>query len=115
LLDQAEALDPYLPVWCLEERGIAFYAKERYREAVEHLCALPFQTRRSRLYQIAARMALGQTDHALKLARAALAAQPDLSVKYARGQEWYRDHAALEKLVQRLIAAGVPERSALER
>jgi hypothetical protein len=44
--------------WCVEERGIAFCAQERYREAIEHLSALPFQTRRSRLYQIAARMAL---------------------------------------------------------
>ena len=48
LLDEAEALDPYLPVWCVEERGIAFYAQERYRDAIEHLCALPFQTRRAR-------------------------------------------------------------------
>jgi adenylate cyclase len=46
------------------KRGVAFYAQERYREAVKHLCALPFQTRRSRLYQIAARMALGETDPA---------------------------------------------------
>jgi tetratricopeptide (TPR) repeat protein len=109
LLDEAEALDPYLPVWCVEERGIAFYAQERYREAVEHLCALPFQTRRSRLYQIAARIALGETDHAQKLARAGLVVQPDLSVKYVRGQEWYRDRGLLEKLVRRLIEAGVPE------
>jgi adenylate cyclase len=71
-------------------------------------CAVPFQTRRSRLYQIAAEMALGETDQAQKLARAALAAQPDLSVKYVRGQEWYRDQAVLEKLVQRLIQAGIP-------
>jgi TolB-like protein len=109
LLDQAEALDPYLPVWCVEERGAALYVQERYREAADHLCALPFQTRRSRLYQIASRMALGETDQAQKLARAALAAQPDLSVKYVRDQEWYRDRAVREKLVQRLIEAGVPE------
>jgi adenylate cyclase len=110
LLDEAEALDPYLPVWCVEERGVAFYAQERYREAMEHLCGLPFQTRRSRLYQIAARMALGETEQAQKLARAALALQPDLSTKYVREQEWYCDHAVLEKLAQRLIEAGVPER-----
>jgi tetratricopeptide (TPR) repeat protein len=109
LLDEAEALDPYLPVWCAEERGVAFYAQERYREAVEHLAALPFQTRRSRLYQIAAHMALAETDHAQKLARAALAVQPDLTVKYVRDQEWYRDRVALEQLVQRLRDAGVPE------
>ena len=33
LLDEAEALDPYLPVWCVEERGIALYMQERYRES----------------------------------------------------------------------------------
>ena len=35
LLDEAEALDPLLPVWCIEERGVALYALERYREALE--------------------------------------------------------------------------------
>jgi adenylate cyclase len=80
----------------VEERGIAFYAQQRYREAIEHLSALPFQTRRSRLYQIAARMALGETDQAQKLARAALALQPDLCTKYVRDQEWYRDQEVLE-------------------
>jgi hypothetical protein len=55
-------------------------------------------------------MPLGETDQAQKLARAALAAQPDLTVKYVRDQEWYRDRAVRAKLVQRLIEAGVPER-----
>jgi adenylate cyclase len=110
LLDESEALDPYLPVWCAEERGVAFYAQGCYREAIEHLCALPFQTRRSRLYQIAARIALGEIEYAQKLAR--VAAQLGLTVKYAYDQEWYRDRRVLEKLVQRLIKAGVPERPA---
>jgi TolB-like protein len=108
LLDEAEALDPYLPVWCVEERGVALYAQERYREAIEQLCALPFQTRRSRLYHIAGRVALGEIDQAQRLARAA--AQLGLTVQYVRDQEWYRDRSTLEKLVQRLIEAGIPER-----
>ncbi len=110
LLDEAEALDPYLPVWCVEERGVAFYVQERYREAVDHLAALPFQTRRSRLYQIASRMALGDTEQAAKLARAALVVQPELTVEYVREQEWYRDAAVLDTLVKRLVDAGIPER-----
>jgi TolB-like protein len=108
LLDEAEALDPYLPVWCVEERGIAFYAQERYCEAIAHLSALPFQTRRSRLYQIAAHMSLGEKDQAQRLARAALAVQPDLTTKYVRDQEWYRDTTVLGKLVERLMEAGIP-------
>jgi adenylate cyclase len=107
LLDEAEALDPYLPVWCVEERGVALYAQQHYREAIGHLCALPFQTRRSRLYHIAARVAVGEIDHAQKLARAG--AQLGLTVQYVRDQEWYRNRSALEELVDRLIEAGVPE------
>jgi adenylate cyclase len=109
LLDEAEALDPYLPVWCVEERGIAFYAQERYREAIAHLSALPFQTRRSRLYQIAAHVALGEKEKAQKLARAALQLQPDLTTKYVHQQEWYRNSEVLEKLTARLIQASVPK------
>ena len=108
LLDEAEGLDPYLPVWCVEERGVALYAQGRYREALEQLGTLTFQTRRSRLYQIASAMALGETERAQKLTRAALAVQPDLTVGYVRDQEWYCDRAILETLVDRLLVAGVP-------
>ena len=55
-------------------------------------------------------MALGEIEQAQKLARAALALQPDLGTKYVREQEWYRDRDLLEKLMRRLIEAGVPER-----
>jgi adenylate cyclase len=57
LLEEAEALDPLLPVWCIEERGVALYALERYREALEAFGRLVFQTYRSRLYGAAALMA----------------------------------------------------------
>ena len=64
LLDEAEALDPLLPVWCIEERGIAYYALGRYEEALEALGKLVFQTFRSRLYRAAALMALGRPEDA---------------------------------------------------
>ena len=108
LLDAAEVLDPYLPVWCEEERGVAYYAQGRYRDAADHLAALPFQTRRSRLYQVASRVALGEMEQAHNLARAALAAQPDLTVEYVRDQEWYRDASILQQLQERLVVAGIP-------
>ena len=109
MLDEAEALDPYLPVWCVEERGIALYVQERYREVIAHLSALPFQTRRSRLYQIAAHMAVGETEIRPKNSPALrLHVQPDLTTKYVRDQEWYCDNTVLEKLTERLVEAGVP-------
>ena len=109
LLDEAETLDPFLPVWCAEERGVAYYAAGRYRETLVHMGALPFQTRRSRLYQIAAFVALDEIDHARQFARAALAAQPELTTDYAWTQEWYRDSTILEGLIERLVAAGIPK------
>ena len=55
-------------------------------------------------------MALGGTEQAqTRAARVALALQSDLSTKYVREQEWYRDSVVLEKLMQRLVEAGVPE------
>lgn len=109
LLEQAEALDPYLPVWCVEERGVAFYVQGRYREAIAHLCALPFQTRRSRLYQIASHIAQDEIGPATGLARAALAARPDLSVKFVGEQEWFKEQAVRDHLVEQLLAAGIPD------
>jgi hypothetical protein len=44
-----------------------------------------------------------------ELARAALAAQPDLSTKYVREQEWYRARKTVEKLIPTSIAVGAPE------
>jgi lipoprotein NlpI len=58
LLDEAEALDPLLPVWCVEERGVALYSLGRYGEALDALEVLAFQTYRSRLYRAAAMVAL---------------------------------------------------------
>lgn len=31
-------LDPYLSVWVRRRTRVAFFAEERYREAIEHLC-----------------------------------------------------------------------------
>jgi tetratricopeptide (TPR) repeat protein len=71
LLDEAEALDPLLPVWCVEERGVALYALDRYEEALASLHRLVFQTYRSRLYRAAALIALGRADEASKLVKEA--------------------------------------------
>lgn len=108
LLDEAEALDPFLPVWCVEERLVALYGLGRHEEAVAAGRSLPFQTRRSRLYRAAAHVALGNLERARQLVAEAVAATPDLSVAYVRQKESYRDQEAKRRLIERLEEAGLP-------
>jgi adenylate cyclase len=108
LLDEAEALDPFLPVWCIEERGIALYALNRYQEALEALSGLVFQTRRSRLYQAAALVALGKADDARRLVREAMAGSANLTVSGFMFEERYRDCGKQQELRRRLEEAGLP-------
>jgi len=109
LLDQAEALDPLLPVWCIEERGVALYALERYTDALEALTKLTFQTYRSRLYRAAALIALERQQEAKKLVKEALANNPRLTICGFMFNERYRDLAKQRELRWRLKQAGLPE------
>jgi class 3 adenylate cyclase len=115
LLDEAEALDPFLPVWCVEERVAALYALGRFEQAAAAGRALPFQTRRSRLYRAASRVALGGLDRARQIVAEALAAAPDLTVIYVEQNELYRDREMKRLLVERLVEAGLPRLAAVAR
>ena len=115
LLDEADALDPFLPVWCVEERLAALYALDRFQEVVEAGHALPFQTRRSRLYRAAARMALGDSDRARQIVAEAIAAAPDLTTQYTQEGECYRDRGVKRGLIDRLTEAGLPRFNAVAK
>jgi tetratricopeptide (TPR) repeat protein len=107
LLDEAETLDPLLPVWCIEERGVALYTLERHREALEALGTLVFQTYRSRLYRAASMMALNRPDEARKLVGEVVAENPSLTSAKFMTKERYRDLEKRQALRQRLEMAGL--------
>lgn len=109
MLDRAETLDPFLPVYCTEERVAALYALGRYEKMLSFARGQPIQTRRSRLYRAAGRIAFDDKERAEKHVRDALALNPDLSCQYVRAQELYRDQNIVEELVGRCRAAGLPE------
>jgi adenylate cyclase len=109
LLDEAEALDPLLPVWCIEERGVTLYALERYQEALEAFGRLVFQTCRSRLYGAATQIALDRPDEARKLAAEAIAGNPSLTATSFMTKECYRDLEKRNALQERLEKAGLPK------
>lgn len=108
LLDQAEILDPFLPVWCVEERGVALYALGRHAEAIESFARLPFQTNRSRLYRAAALAVLGRTDEARRMVREALGGKPEITISDFVGREFYRDPKMVQELGRLLRSVGLP-------
>jgi adenylate cyclase len=112
LLDQAAELDPFLHVWCIEERVAVLYHLTRFREAIEAAIRLPFQTRRSRLYRAAAHAALGEADRARDIVAEAIASAPELTTQSIEDREFYRDPAIKQRLVELLARAGLPERAA---
>ena len=110
LLDEAAELDPFLHVWCIEERVAALYNLGKYRDAIEAALQRTFQTRRSRLYCAAAHAALGEMDRARAIVAEAMAAAPDLTAELVEDHECYRDPAVKRALVEALVRAGLPER-----
>jgi adenylate cyclase len=108
LLDEAEILDPFLPVWCVEERGVVLYALGHHAEAIESLGKLTFQTTRSRLYRAAALVALNRADEASRMVREAVGGRPDLTASAFTSREYYRDPQKVRELGRRLSEAGLP-------
>lgn len=108
LLDEAETLDPFLPVWCVEERGVALYALGRYAEAIKSLGRLTYQTNRSRLYRAASLVALDRAAEAQRIVREVLGSKPDLTISGFLSREYYRDPEQTRKLGASLKQAGLP-------
>jgi adenylate cyclase len=108
VLKKATDLDPLLPVWCVEERGIAYFALGGFEESLAALSKLPFQSSRSRVYQCAALMALGRKDDAKTAIRQAMAINRELTATYLMRKELWRDPAKRKQIMDCLVEAGLP-------
>jgi adenylate cyclase len=110
LLEKASELDALLPVWCVEERGIALFASGELELAIQALNELPFQSYRSRLYKCAALMALERVEEAKLAMQQALAINPELSaIAFMRKESW-RNAALRIDIRNDLVEAGMPEK-----
>jgi adenylate cyclase len=109
LIAEAEALDPLLPVWCLEEKGVALFNLGRYEEAITALSGLAFQTFRSRSYAAACAMALGDEQRGRKFLAEAMSIRPDLTASKLLARETYRLAGDVARLRTLLTEAGLPE------
>ena len=109
LVQRAGDLDPFLPVWCEEEKVAAYYAMGKWQEALDAARALPFQTRRTRLYRAACRMSMGEEQKARQLIAEALAENPGLATDFVEANENFQNRDTLETLIDRLRQAGLPD------
>lgn len=108
-LHRAIELDPFVPVYIVEEHLTAYYALGDYEKVISEARDLNHQTRRSTYYTAASLVALDRLDAARRVIRNALEDDPSLSSDYVRGQEIYRDQRILQTLLDRLSIAGLPE------
>ena len=109
LLDRAATLDPFLPVWIVEERIAALYAIGRFADMSREAPNLAFQTRRTRIYRAAARVGLGDVPRAQDLIAEALADDATLSTDYVVSQELFQDSTVMQTLLDRVRSAGLPD------
>ncbi len=109
LLRRAEDLDPFLPVWCAEEKVAAYYLLGRWEVALDAARSLPFQTRRTRLYRAACRVAMGDDARARQLIAEVQAENPDIATDFVEANENFQDREILETLLNRLHQAGLPD------
>ena len=110
LLDEAAILDPFLHIWCVEERVAALYNVGQFREAIDAAMRLTWQTRRSRLYRAACHAALGEHIAAREAVAEAIANAPGLTTEFVEIHETYRDQDVKRKLIDLLVASGLPRR-----
>jgi adenylate cyclase len=107
LVEEAESLDPLLPVWCVEERGVALYALGRYQDALDAFDRQVFQTARSRLYRAVSLVALDRPLEARKLCAEAVAGSPNLTLDGFLRKERFRDPEMRVRLRERLKTGGL--------
>ena len=108
VLKKANELDPLLPVWCVEEKGIAHFALGEFEKSLSALSELPFQSSRSRVYQCAALMAVGRRGDARKAIRQAMAVNRELTATSLMRKELWRDPAKRKQILDSLVEAGLP-------
>ena len=87
----------------------ANYVLHRYKDALQAARRLAFQTRRTSLYRVACRVALGDIERAQSLLLEAIGTNPDLSEEFVLRNEHYKDSSITNELLGRLYQAGLPK------
>jgi tetratricopeptide (TPR) repeat protein len=102
-IEKAMRMGPHYPPWFLGYAGWAYYLKGQYERAIE-------LARGSRpIIAAASYAAPDQTEAAREVAAKVLKGNPKLTLAYIRATQPYRNNEHLERLLDHLRKAGVPE------
>jgi tetratricopeptide (TPR) repeat protein len=108
-LDADLRRDPFPPAWFWAFRGIALFQGRQYEAAIEALSRLPIRYYWDDQYLAASYAQLGLMERARECVKEILKARPDYALGQVRLIEPYKYPADLERLIDGLRKAGLPE------
>ncbi len=107
IVKRAMTLDPFLPVWAIEDHGVILYSMGDYEGAIDSLTRLPLRQPRGLAFKAASQIALGDVDAARTTTEELLRHTPDYSADQLRLVTYYRDAEQTKGLFDRLGQAGL--------
>ena len=108
LIDEAESRDPFLPSWCVEEKGVALFASNKFQDGLAAFGALPNKTYRSRCYESVCYSSLNDKESAKHSVTKAQQIYPELTTKIFGLNELYKSRVDWNNIRNLLIDAGLP-------
>ena len=107
IMERAMTLDPFLPVWAVEDHGVILYSKGDYEAAITSLSRLPVRQPRGLAFKAASQIALDDIEGARRTIAELMRNTPDYDIEQLRLLTYYRDPAATKALFDRLDQAGL--------
>ena len=107
ILERAMTLDPFLPVWAVEDHGVILYSKGDFEGAIASLTRLPVRQPRGLAFKAASQVALDDLDGAKRTVADIKRHTPDYTVDQLKLLTYYRDPAQTTALFDRLKQAGL--------
>jgi len=109
LVKRAMRLDPHHPDWYWQELALAHYAGGQYTEAIRALNHKANHEAWDYAYLAACCVAIGEIEQAKCHVMNLLQMKPDVSVRYHEKSECYKNDADLERFLNALRKADLPE------
>lgn len=107
IMERAMTLDPFLPVWAVEDHGVILYSKADYEAAITSLSRLPVRQPRGLAFKAASQVALDDIGGATRTVEELKRNTPDYDIEQLRLLTYYRDPDATKALFDRLDQAGL--------